>query len=677
MANIEPDFSDELPDASFLALALTGENIADYLDESQIGNLAQEVKDGFDSDEETMQEWREGAEKGVDLAKMAQGEKTYPWDNAADAKYPLITQAALQFNARVYPALVPDGSPVKVKVWGQDQDGAKAARGQRVSEFMNLQLSVSDWESDIDELTMRLPIVGCIPRKVFYSPVRGLQATTCGKVVLDNNCTSLESMPRISEEIELFPYEIEERIRAGRYSSFEYEKESNESHCFIEQHCRVDLDEDGYQEPYIVTIHKALGKVVRVVANFEREGISRGDDGSITAVKDRDYYVFYHFVPSMDGTFMGIGFGHLLSNSSELINGIINQMLDSAHLASLGGGFLGLGMNLKGGPIRLRPGEYKPVPASGADIRGSIVPMTFPGPSTVMFQLLGLLIDAGRDVAAISDVMTGDGPSAQQPAATTLALIEQGMATFTAAYKRIYRSMGREFAMMCRINAETVDPRMYGQMLDGDRPADPRRDFSLDDMDIQPVADPKQVTNMQRMAKAQLLQDMSATGAIDQTEATRRVLEAAGIAEIDQLMPQPDPRMQAQGMMMAALQTKLAEAELAQKYADVAKTESETAENLSEAVESRAQAVEDVAKTQAETQGLDLDRILRVLETLAQFREGSGNETGRPGRMAQRPQDGGSAAGAQGGGGQPPASNVRNVLALRRGAGRLPGSEGA
>jgi chaperonin GroES len=41
-------------------------------------------------------------------------------------------------------------------------------------------------------------------------------------------------------------------------------------HLFIEQHRRLDLDGDGYAEPYIVTVHLRSSKTVRIVAATTR-----------------------------------------------------------------------------------------------------------------------------------------------------------------------------------------------------------------------------------------------------------------------------------------------------------------------------------------------------------------------------------------------------------------------
>lgn len=47
-----------------------------------------------------------------------------------------------------------------------------------------------------------------------------------------------------------------------------------------------------------------------------------------------------------------------------------------------------------------------------------------------------------------------------------MALIEQGLQVFTSIYKRIYRSMRREFELQCRLNQRYLDPVDYQKFLD-------------------------------------------------------------------------------------------------------------------------------------------------------------------------------------------------------------------
>ncbi|MFK7941608.1 MAG: hypothetical protein AB8B85_01640 [Paracoccaceae bacterium] len=643
MSLIEPEFSEEvgpegeaMPEVDLLPLMIQGENLVEHLGEGTLGQLALEVQHGFDMDESSMEEWARAHERGIELAQMMVKDKTFPWSGAANAKYPLIASAALQFNARAYPAIVAPDGPVRIKVWGKDETGEKAKRGERVSEWMAFKIALFGWESQIDSMLMALPVVGTVFRKVWHDEVDGLSTRNCVRVVLDNRCADLKHMPRLSEEFDLYPHEIRERISAGRFVDFDFIEfsgdDSQKPQEFIEQLCRYDLDGDGYPEPLIVTLHKPSSKAVRIEANFREDDIRAKSADEIISITPRDHYEAYRFLPSFDGTFLGVGLGMLLGNMSEQIDGIINRILDAATLNSLGAGFIGGGLNLKKTKVRLEPGKWMNVPEAGSQIRDSMVPLTFPEPSPVLFQMLGLLIEAGREIASVKDVLTGDVQANIQPT-TLLAMIDQGEKVFTAAYRRIYRSLRNEFYMMAKIEEATVTDEEY-QMLH-DEQVSVKSDFRLGALDIMPVADPREVTSTQRMGKAQLIMQMAQGGLIDQTAATRRVLEVSGITDIDELMPQPDPQQQAMAMreqaIAKALQMAMAEAELEGKQIENAKTASEIEEN-------RASAVLDMARAEEEAGSNRLELLLRAIEVDTKARQISDGR--RPTGMAGKPGNG-------------------------------------
>ena len=80
---------------------------------------------------------------------------------------------------------------------------------------------------------------------------------------------------------------------------------------------------------------------------------------------------------------------------------------------------------MNSGAVRFKMGEFKVINAPGADIRNAIVPLQHGGPSDVLFKMLGLLIEAGKDVASIKDILSGDEPKGNIPAVSVLAMIEQ------------------------------------------------------------------------------------------------------------------------------------------------------------------------------------------------------------------------------------------------------------
>jgi len=619
------DDQPQIQPAEILAGILSAGNLADMLPEEKLAAIAGDVCADYQTDLESMQDWKDKMKRGIDLAKLVKEDKSYPWENAANVKYPLITTAALQFNARAYPAIVPSEDVVRVKVWGVDKTGQKARRGERVASFMSWQLTcqMTEWEEETDKLLVMLPIVGTVIRKVWHDQVQNrprCRVIAPGAFVVNDAVKCIDDAPRCTEELPLFPSEIETRIRSGMFRKEVYadgeESERQVSQLFLEQHCRIDLDEDGYPEPYIVTVHHKMQKVARIVPDFGQEDVRLDQAGNVVEIKRGSYFVPYHFLPSMDGGFFGTGLGLLLGDVSDSINSIINMLLDAGHMAALGGGFIGSEFRIKGGNNRMRPGEWKQVNARGSDVKSAIVPLTFPGPDATLFQLLGLLIDAGKEVASVKDVLTGDTGGRSMTATTTLALIEQGMQVFTAAYKRIFRALKAEYRMVGRINTYSVSPEEYSLFHDEMDPngqvmmLDPRQDFGAADMDIVPVADPRSVTKMQEAAKAELLMQMAGQGMVDPAVAAQRALEAASIGNVEELMPKPNPMQEAMGQM--AMQG--AQAELGLKMVGIDKA-------MAEIEEIRSTTIKNLTDADTSDRAQRLDEMMAKLEVL---REGLG-----------------------------------------------------
>jgi chaperonin GroES len=499
-------------------------------------------------------------------------------------------------------------------------------------------------------------------RKTWFDPASERPRSRlieAGRFIVNDKVRNLTDAPRASEEIDLYPSEVRERINTGQFIEveLEYDDDDTSAPClFIEQHCRLDLDEDGYTEPYIATIYEKNQELVRLVADFTEEDVKftmgegmqmaqvpmMGPQGpmmanmpqpvqvptGIRSIRRNSYFTAYHFLPSLDGGFFGTGLGLLLGDISKSINSIINMLLDAGHYASLGGGFVGSDFRVKGGKTRFEPGEWKQVTAKGGDVRNSLVPMTFPGPDAVLFNMLSLLIDAGREIASVKDIMTGEQPRQNETATGTLARIEQGMMVFTAAYKRIFRGLKKEFKILARINAGTVTPEEYNAFHDPEpeqgpdgqpmppQMFDPRADYSAADLDIEPVADPASVTKMQQMAKAQLVMDMAERGLADQGEAAMRIGEAASIPDMEELAPKPDPM----APMMQELQMTMMVTELKLKQADVMKREAEIQEL-------QASVVEKLEGVELEKAKFQLDAFARGLaeerERLSQAMDGA------------------------------------------------------
>ena len=263
--------------------------------------------------------------------------KNYPFPQASNVRYPLIATASIQFASRAFPQIVQGGNIVKATIVGQ-YSIEKEERAKRVSDHMSYQLSeqMEEWEEDTDQLLTSLPVVGMYFRKTYFDPLWGRNMSISVSpldLVINQKSKSMKTARRLSERIMLYRNDVIERAESGIFvndalSCMETADDEDKSELFIEQHGWVDLDKDGYQEPYIITIHEHSQKVVRIVARYDEDGIKVNSKGNIVRIEPVHYYTDYSFLPDPAGNFYKIGFAHLLGPINESISTCINQLLD-------------------------------------------------------------------------------------------------------------------------------------------------------------------------------------------------------------------------------------------------------------------------------------------------------------------------------------------------------------
>ena len=582
-----PDMTDEQDDAPQGKLEILtldeiltqGVNLADILLDTKLSEIGQKVVRDVENDETSRGEWLERYRKWLDMAMQVREVKNFPWPKASNVKFPLLTTSAIQFQARAYPAIVDGAALVKGRVLGPDPQGDKRERADRIAAHMTWQLlfKMEGWEEETDRLLLMLPILGCVFRKTYFDSIAN---SNCSDMVSGEDfiinywAKSLEKAPRYTHRLRFYPHEVMEKIAAGLWREVHLSADAESAGDddapieFYEQHRFIDLDDDGYPEPYIVTTTK-LGDVARIVPCFGPDNVrvatsngvtklseaKKDDVQKIVAIQRRRYFTKYSFIPAPDGSFYDIGFGWLLEDISEPVNTAINQMLDAASLQNAGGGFLGSGINIKGGSMPFRIGEWKRVEVvSNAPLRDNVFRLDHPGPSSVLFSLLGMLIQSAKEITSVQDVMTGEGKT-NQPATTTLALIEQGHKVMTAIFKRIHRAFGSDLKILRDLNRDYLDEEEYF-LLNDDTQRIQREDYDDTDLDVVPVSDPNVVTDMQKMARSEAeWTSFNGDPLVNQVELRRRRMVALGTADPDTMLkvppPQPDPKVLIEGMKEA------------------------------------------------------------------------------------------------------------------------------
>ena len=549
-------------------------NLAEILDENTLISIGNDVVEGYETDKASREPWEKDLKTWTELALQISGNKTYPWPNAANIKYPLLATAAMQFAARAYPTLIPsDGKIVKCRVTGFDHDGEKTKRAERISKHMSYQVleEMDDWEEDMDKLLICLPIAGTCFKKTYWNPnkQRNCSILVLPKTLVVNYfCRRLEEAERITEVLTQTKRKVKELQNQGLYLDIKLSdpsvgtedptKSINEAfqnttsednttpYIILEQHTYLDLDQDGYSEPYIVTVELDSHKVLRIIPRFNGDSVLVDEKNKVISIEATQYYTKYSFIPNPDGGFYDLGFGRLLGPLNNSANTIINQLVDAGSLSNLQSGFIGKGLRIKMGETKFVPGEWKAVNATGDDIKKQIFALPVREPSDVLFKLLDLLLKSGKELASVAEIFVGKMPGQNTPATTTMATIEQGMKVFTSVYKRVYRSLASEFKKIYKLNREYMNNEEYISVLD--EPVQ-QEDYKGPENDIYPGADPTAVSSQEKQAKIQAVMQLLQLGTIDPMAVTMLYLEAHEIPNPEKLMkqpqPQPDPKMEA------------------------------------------------------------------------------------------------------------------------------------
>ena len=637
---------------SWLIANIDKPNLATDLDDSVLHAIGSDVVAMYDFDKSSRSDWEKKIEAGIKTAQQLCEEKNTPWPGAANTKDSLMAEAAAQFCARAGGEVIRGQDVVKAKVTGDDPEGLKSARAKRVSQYMSWDCTdgMDEWESENDQLLTSVSLIGMYYKKTFYDPLLGRNVSYARsplQVVVHEDTKTLATAPRITEEMNFSANLVQERIRAGLWLDISDKLDQNEQGMdepFLEQHCYLDLDGDGYQEPYIVTVHHKTMAVCRIVARYAEANIVTGKNGTVIRISAEEHFTEFPFLRSPDGKFHKIGWAHLLGPNTETVNTITNQLLDAGSLINSPPVFMGKGGKLPPGGLRVRPGAIIPVESTGQALKDNLFVPQLAGPSEVLFKLLGLLTDRGQKLANLSDSMQGETGGANVPATTTLALLDQALKVYTSILKRLFRSYREEFQKLYRLNIKHLTDQAYINVIDITPEAVKAlgidttqitegshvlvdHDFSLSDKDITPVMDPTASSEALRLARLNAMAQ-----AAGMPPAVGRIyLEGIGCTQkdIDAIFgdpkqePPPNPAMMKLQADITRMQQESGQKdkELALKHAELEQKEALAVWQIeklkADTVLTKAQAIKALADAEAAEVGTQIDVYRTELGQLA------------------------------------------------------------
>jgi chaperonin GroES len=580
---------------------LKSDNVAELLEKKELESISHKVYEGFTVDLNSRLDWERRTEESMKLALQVAETKSFPWPGASNVRFPLITIAALQYHARAYPALMQSSTPIQCRRPAFSAEMANSApqqppmpmggmggpggapqppqapktvpvtsRAERIENHMSWQILEQDenWEEEFDRVLITQPIIGTAFKKTYHDPIKGYNVSEniLAKDLVVNYWTKdLDSAPRVTQILYMSKNDIYERVARGLWSEMEevapntpatsnltsahdraqgitapQSNDPSTPYEILEQHTWLDLDDDGYEEPYIVYLRRDTRQILRVVARFVRGSVHKKND-KILSIKPESYFTKFPFIPSPDGGFYDLGFGVLLGPLNQSIDTLINQLIDAGTMANTAGGFIARGVKIRGGNTSFAPLEWKPVDSTGDDLRKGVFPLPVRDPSQVLFTLLSLLINYGERIGGSVDILVGQNPGQNTPAETSRTMAEQGMKIFSGIFKRTYRSLKKEFRKLYRLNQFYVTELTEfggGGMLNYVKPEDYQKG---DSSDVAPSADPNIISDAQRMQQAQaMLQLASTTPGVNLHEAQIRYAKALKVPDIDRILPDPN-----------------------------------------------------------------------------------------------------------------------------------------
>ena len=562
---IDEEIQQETPQLNF------NMNLAEVLPEDILQNISNDLLSSIKSDKQSRSEWEKTYTDGLKYLGMKfDDSRSQPFEGSSGVIHPILAEAVTQFQAQAYKEMLPAKGPVKTEIIGartvQTEDQA-----ERVQEFMNYYIMnvMEEYDPELDQMLFYLPLAGSAFKKVYFDFVLNRAMSKFippEDLIVPYEAADISSAERITHAINMSSNEIKKQQLTGFYANVDIGSDGyqddlsdvqeaiddiqgisptykeNRNRTVYEVHTVLDIE--GYEDldatgnptglklPYIVTIEENSGVILSIRRNYSENDMLKNKI---------NYFVQYKFMPGLG--FYGLGLSHMIGGLSKASTSILRQLIDAGTLANLPAGFKARGMRIRDEDDPLQPGEFRDIDTTGGSLRENLIPLPIKEPSSVLMQLLGLLVDSGKRFAAIADMNIGDVNQAM-PVGTTVALLERGTKVMSAIHKRLHYSQKLEFNLLAKVFGESLPP-VYNYQVGSGSNQIKLQDFD-DRVDIIPVSDPNIFSQSQRVTLAQELLQMVQSnpqvhGPMGMYEAYRRMYAALGVDNVDSLlMPPPD-----------------------------------------------------------------------------------------------------------------------------------------
>ena len=532
-------------------------NLAEHIEDGELSSIALDLVSKFNSDKSSRSDWEQTYEEGLDYLGLEIEDRTTPWAGACGVFHPMLSEAVVRFQSQTIQEIMPAQGPVKTQVWGKFSP-ERDKQAKRVQQYLNYQLLevMTEYRSETEKLLFNLPLAGSAFRKIYFDPSLGrptsmfvpaedfvvafneadlAQAERYTHVM--NRSTNQIKKLQVSKfyrDVELTPSNVETNAITNKYIEIGGVRPSwdkDERHQLLEMHVDLDLpgfeSPDGIALPYVVTIDKGNNTILSIYRNWSEDDPHR---------TKKQHFVHYGYVPGIG--FYNLGLIHMIGGLAKSATSLLRQLVDAGTLSNLPGGLKTRGLRIKGDDTPIMPGEFRDVDVPGGVIRDNITFLPYKEPSSVLYQLLGNIVEEGRRFASMADLKVAD-MNQEAPVGTTLAIMERAMKVQSAIQARIHASLKQEYKILATIVRDYTDPAYPYETDEGE---DIKAEDFDDRIDVVPVSDPNASSMAQRIMQYQAALQLAAQSPdlYDLPLLHRQMMELIGIPNADKVVPEKD-----------------------------------------------------------------------------------------------------------------------------------------
>ena len=169
---IPDDEIDEDVKVDSLSSARFDDNLADFLDDSKLTEIATNLIEAVDSDLLSRADWEKSYTNGLQYLGMTAEDRNDPWPGACGVFHPLLTEAVVRFQSQAIIEIFPSAGPVRTKIMGKHTP-ERTKQAVRIEDEMNFILTekMPEYRGETEQLLFRLPLAGSVFRKVYFDPV--------------------------------------------------------------------------------------------------------------------------------------------------------------------------------------------------------------------------------------------------------------------------------------------------------------------------------------------------------------------------------------------------------------------------------------------------------------------------------------------------------------------------